>query len=151
MSTATLNGRVIGLAHHATRAVLERELARHGVSFPQSVALTAVADAGGVMSRSGLVGRITGGLKIDEWAAATTLTELTDAALVEALPGHQVGLTEAGRALRGRIADAVAGITARLYADIPADDLAVAARVLTRVTERADAALAAATDQGAGS
>ncbi|MEV0216345.1 hypothetical protein [Micromonospora sp. ALFpr18c] len=43
----------------------------------------------------------------------------------------------------GGIADAVAGITVRLYGDIPADEADAAARVLTLITQRANAELAA--------
>lgn len=53
-------------------------------------------------------------------------------------------LTDAGRARQRRIAEISAGIAGRVYADIPAADLAVTARVLTLVTERANAELAAA-------
>ncbi|MGW3812168.1 hypothetical protein ACWD50_37180, partial [Micromonospora sp. NPDC005113] len=55
----------------------------------------------------------------------------------------RVWLTDAGHAVQGRVSDAVAGITARLYADLPADDSSAAARVLTLVTQRANAELAA--------
>jgi hypothetical protein len=72
-TTPTVNGQVIGQAHYATRAVLERVLARTGT-----------------------------------------------------------------------IRASVSEITARLYADLPADDLAAAGRVLAVVTERANAELAVA-------
>ncbi|WP_446214866.1 MarR family winged helix-turn-helix transcriptional regulator [Micromonospora sp. IBHARD004] len=142
----TLTGQVIGQAHHATRAVLERELAGIGITFPQSVALNAVAAEGGVVERTALVGRMTGGLKVDESAVRTTLAELTDAGLLRTLPagGSGLALTDAGRARQRQVADAVAGIVARLYADIPAAELEVAGRVLTLLKQRADAELAMA-------
>ncbi|MEO3860450.1 MarR family winged helix-turn-helix transcriptional regulator [Acrocarpospora sp. B8E8] len=144
-TTPILNGQVLGQAHYATRAVLERELARIRTSFQQSVALNAVANNGGVVGRDWLLDRMTSTLKIDESAALETLTELTDAGLVEVLPDEQprVHLTKAGQALQHQISDAVADITARLYADIPAENMAVAGHVLTLVTQRANAELAA--------
>ncbi|PWR07230.1 hypothetical protein DKT69_35210 [Micromonospora sicca] len=149
--TPVLTGQVIGQAHYATRAVLERELATMGITFAQSVALNAVAAEGGAVERGAvergaLVQRMTGALKVDESAVRTTLAELTDAGLLRALPagGSGLALTDVGRARQGRIADAVAGITARLYADIPAAEMEVAGRVLTLLKQRADAELAMA-------
>ena len=146
MSSPTLNGQVIGQTHYATRAVLERELDSTGVSFQQSVALNAVAAEGGVAARADLVDRMTGALKVDAASVGATLDELTAAGLLRELPaaGSGLALTDTGRALQGRLADTVAAITARLYADIPAADLAVAGRVLTLVKQRADAELAGA-------
>ncbi|MER6594531.1 hypothetical protein ABT214_22310 [Micromonospora purpureochromogenes] len=145
-TTPTLNGQVVGLAHYATRAVLEGELAPTGTSFPQALALNAVANAGGMLDRSRLVDRMTGTLKIDAAAVLATIAELAEAGLVRVLPADEprVDLTEAGRARQRRIAEISAGIAGRVYADIPAADLAVTARVLTLVTERANAELAAA-------
>lgn len=51
-------------------------------------------------------------------------------------------LTDAGRELYETTTQETAEISARLYAGIPAEDLAVAGRVLTLVTERANAELA---------
>lgn len=146
MSSTPLNGQVIGLAHYATRAVLERELGRLGVSFHQSLALNAAAAEGGVAARAHLVERMTGALKVDEVAVRATLDELTAAGLVRELPadGSGLALTDAGRALQHQIGETVAGITARLYADIPAADMTVAARVLTLLKQRADAELTSA-------
>ena len=142
---STLNGQVLGQAHYATRALLERELATVGVDFPQSVVLNALAGEGGALDRARLVDRMTGTLKIAEAAALTTVAELTASGLVQARPdATTLALTEAGRSAQRRIAEAVAGITARLYGDIPADELAVAGHVLTLVKQRADAALVGA-------
>ena len=52
-------------------------------------------------------------------------------------------LTDAGQQLFGRIRGAVTEITGRLWGDLPAEDLATAGRVLSIVTERASAELAA--------
>ncbi|MFD7020875.1 MarR family transcriptional regulator [Streptomyces sp. NPDC059928] len=141
-TTPTLNGQVIGQAHYATRALLERALSRTDTTFNQSVVLNAVA--GGVGSVDTLVSRMTGALKIDEAAARATVAELTEKQLVEALPGDavQVGLTEAGRTLQQQIQTAVREITERLYGGIPAADLESAGRALTLITERANTELA---------
>ena len=91
-----------------------------------------------------LVARMTGTLKIDESAVLATIGELAESQLLQTLPGDtsRLRLTEAGRALNGRIRAAVAEITERLYGGLPAEDLQTAGRLLTLVTARANAALA---------
>ncbi|MET8032689.1 MarR family transcriptional regulator [Streptomyces sp. NBC_01558] len=139
-----VNGQVIGLAHYASRAALERVLARSGTSFNRSVALRAVSDNGGTVERAWLVGRLTGALKIEESVARATVEEMTADDLLAEPGAGQVSLTDAGRELFDSIRTAGDAIAARLYAGIPAEDLAAAGRVLTLVTERADAELAEA-------
>lgn len=139
-----VNGQVIGLAHYASRAALERVLARSGTSFNRSVALRAVSDNGGTVERAWLVGRLTGALKIEESVARATVEEMTADELLAEPAAGQMSLTDAGRELFDSIRTAGNAIAARLYAGIPAEDLAAAGRVLTLVTERADAELAEA-------
>ncbi|MBC3839787.1 MarR family transcriptional regulator [Streptacidiphilus sp. 4-A2] len=145
-TTVTLNGQVIGQAHYATRAVLEGVLARTGTTFAQSLALNYAASADPAIEHEQLVARITGGLKVPETEALATVRELTGAGLLEAVPGEAARLrvSEAGRALSSGIRAETDRIVQRLYGDVPAGDLAVAGRVLTLVTERANAELAAA-------
>ncbi|MFJ9457658.1 MarR family transcriptional regulator [Kitasatospora sp. NPDC101447] len=165
MTTATtaqaaptaVDGRVIALAHYAARALLEGVLDRHGATFHHSVTLRVVAVAGGSIARDALVRDVTGSLKADESVVEGVVEELTAAHLLEsedaevaedeaAAGTSRLRLTDAGRALYERTTTETAGITARLYADIPAEDLAVAGRVLALVTQRANAELAAARD-----
>lgn len=145
MTTApTVNGQVIGQAHYATRAVLEGLLATTGTTFHQSVALNATAESGGSIERHRLVDRMTSTLKIDAAAVETVVAGLIAEGLLEEEPGEVAGLaqTAAGSALHRSHRAALAEITARLYADLPAEDLAAAGRVLTEVTARANAVLA---------
>ncbi|THA35132.1 hypothetical protein E6R18_05290 [Streptomyces sp. A1277] len=145
MTTAIpVNGQIIGMAHYATRAVLERLLATTGTTFHQSVALTATADKGGTIERRQLVERMTGAVKLDVSVVEQTLSELTSAGLLEEQPGDRPlpALTAAGEALERDHRTGVARATAALYADLPAEDLATAGRVLTEVTARANAVLA---------
>ncbi|GAA2794045.1 hypothetical protein GCM10010441_19110 [Kitasatospora paracochleata] len=142
-TTPPLNGQVIGRAHYATRAAFERLLAPSGTTFPQSVALNAVA--GGAVDREQVIGRLTDGLKIDHAAAEAVVAELIDARLLAAPAGDRADLelTAAGEELNRTVRAAADELTARLYGDLPAEDLAAAARVLTAVTARANAELAA--------
>jgi DNA-binding MarR family transcriptional regulator len=142
--TPPVNGQVIGLAHYASRAALETVLARVGSTFNQSVALRAVSDQGGTLERGRLVGRLTGALKIEESAAEETVEEMTALKLLAETDAELVSLTEHGREVFEEIRTGGNEIAARLYADIPAEDLATAGRVLTLLTERANAVLAGA-------
>ncbi|MFJ7966265.1 MarR family winged helix-turn-helix transcriptional regulator [Streptomyces sp. NPDC096324] len=143
-SVPPVNGQIIGLAHYASRAALERVLARSGTTFEESVALRAVSDNGGTVEAARVVGRLTAGLKIEESAARRTVDELTARGLLEEPSPGQVSLTDGGRELFTSIRAAGDAIAARVYAGIPAEDLAAAGRVLALVTERAEAELAGA-------
>ncbi|WP_445269693.1 MarR family transcriptional regulator [Streptomyces sp. DSM 41634] len=141
-----VNARVIALAHHAARALLEDALVRHGATFHQSVTLRTVASAGESIGRDELVGDVCGFLKTDASVVRAVIEELTAGKLLEEDPAQvsRVRLTDAGRELYESIAAEGAEIAARLYAGIPAEDLAIAGRVLTLVTDRANAELAGA-------
>ncbi|MFD3314242.1 MarR family winged helix-turn-helix transcriptional regulator [Streptomyces sp. NPDC058694] len=143
-TSPTTNGRVIALAHYAGRAVLERVLARTGNTFNQSVTLRVVAAEGAPVARDKVTAEVTGSLKIEESAVRTTIDELVAAKLVEELPSDasRLRFTPAGRELYDRVTAETGEISARIYADIPTEDLATAGRVLTLVTERANAELA---------
>jgi len=148
MSTPTLTGQLIGQAHYATRALLERAAAPLGVSFGQVLALNVLT--AGAVERDRLVQRITGTLKVDASVVQEIIAGLLDAGLAHSaapvsgasVGGPEIRLTDTGRAVQGRIAEAVGDITTRLYGDIPADEAATVARVLTLVTQRANAELA---------
>jgi hypothetical protein len=135
----TLNGIVIGQAERATRAVLDRLLEQVGTPFDQWVVLNLTA-ASGPVSADLLAAR----LRIPLPAASAALAAVRDAGLT----GSDGRLTAAGRARHAEITAGLADITARLYGDLPPEDLAVAGRVLTLVTARATAELTA--PQGAG-
>ncbi|MGX1273751.1 MarR family transcriptional regulator [Streptomyces phaeoluteigriseus] len=136
-----VDSRVIGLAHYAARAVLERVLSRHGVTFQQQVALRpAVVD--GPLDREALVGRVVAALKADPADAHAAIGELLAKGLLAA-DGESIRATDAGRALLDAVSAETAPVSARIYAGISAEDRAVAGRVLARVTERAEAELAA--------
>ena len=59
----TANGRTIGLAHHASRAVAERVLRRHGLRFLDHLALRAALAADGPFEPDDLAAQLTDDLK----------------------------------------------------------------------------------------
>jgi DNA-binding MarR family transcriptional regulator len=140
-----VNGRVIALAHNAGRALLEGVLTRHDATFHQSVTLRALVVAGGSIGRDELVAEVSGALKTDASVVRGVIEGLAAAKLLEADPAQasRIRLTDAGRELYESTTAETAEISARLYAGIPAEDLATAGRVLALVTERANAELAA--------
>ncbi|GAA1824161.1 hypothetical protein GCM10009682_50530 [Luedemannella flava] len=142
-TTPTLNGQILGEAAHATRAVLERVLAPTSTTFHESVVLNGTAQAGGAVPRAAIVARMMGAVKIDLATAEAAVASLAaDGLLTD--DGETLTLTDAGRARNDAIRGPLGEVTQRLYADLPADHLAVAARVLITLTARANAELAAA-------
>ncbi|MGW2418664.1 MarR family transcriptional regulator [Streptomyces sp. NPDC001709] len=143
-TTAPLaNPRTIALAHYASRAVLERVLAAYGTTFLQNVTLRLAAVADGPVERAALVDGVTGAVKIDAADAHRTIEELIAAGLLAATEASRMEITVAGRELYAKAAAETAPVTARIYAGISEEDLAATGRVLTLITERADAELAA--------
>jgi DNA-binding MarR family transcriptional regulator len=142
-TTPLLDPRVIALAHYAGRALLENVLARHGATFQQSVTLRVAAIAEGPVERDGIVGAVVGALKIDAAEARSVIDGLIAAGLLASEGPSLVRITDAGRELYDRTSAETAPISARVYAGIPTEDLAVAGRVLSLITERADGELAA--------
>lgn len=139
----TTNPRVIALAHYAYRALLENALARHGLTFQQSVTLRPTALADGPLDRDRLVADVVGSLKIDAAEAHAVVDELLAAGLLAPEGTSEVRITRAGRDLYQTTSAETAPLTARIYAGIPEEDLAVAGRVLGLITERANRELAA--------
>lgn len=141
-STPTVNGRVIGLAHYAGRAIVESLLPRHGITFQQLVTLRPVAAADAPVERDELVRQVVDGLKVDPVEAQTAVEALITKGLL-APEASLVRVTDSGRDLYAATSAETAEISARIYAGIPAEDLAAAGRVLALVTERANKELAA--------
>ncbi|MEU6665707.1 MarR family transcriptional regulator [Streptomyces sp. NPDC046727] len=139
-----VDSRVIGLAHYAARSVLEQAvLAPRGISFLQSIALRLTAVADGPVERAALIDGVTGTVKVDESDAHRAIDDLTAAGLIALAEPSGVRITDSGRELYATTSAEVAEIGERVYAGISEADRIVAGRVLTLVTERANAELAA--------
>ncbi|MET8829504.1 MarR family transcriptional regulator [Streptomyces sp. NPDC004610] len=133
--------RVIALAHYAGRGVLEAVLARHGAGFQEQVTLRPVALADGPVERDDLIRQLTDALKVPAAEIGGTIDGLVEKGLLAVERGGALGITDAGRSLCETTGAETQPISARIYAGIPAEDLAVAGRVLTLITERANAEL----------
>jgi DNA-binding MarR family transcriptional regulator len=135
--------RVIGLAHYASRAVLERVLASYGLTFQQQITLRLAVVADGPVERAHLVAGVVAALKADPDDVADTVEELITAGLLAPQAPSGTGVTDAGREMYAKVTAETGPVTARIYAGISEQDRAVTGRVLTLITERADAELAA--------
>ncbi|MFJ6944613.1 MarR family transcriptional regulator [Streptomyces wuyuanensis] len=138
------DARALGLAHYAARGVLEHVLARHGITFRQQIALRAAVTADAPQSPDDLVAQVRTSLKADPADIRTALDELLAGRLL-VTDGTRLRATDAGRELLAAVGAETAPVSARIWGGIPAEDLAAAGRVLTTVTERANAELATLT------
>jgi len=134
-----LNTQVIGQTESALGALLEPLLADVGITFQQWLVLTVTAASGGRADRGQLVARIAAARKVDGAEVESAIAELTAAELTAAT-GPLV-LTDSGQDAYQRIRGAIDELNAELFA-FPPEDLATAGRVLSIVTERANAVLA---------
>ncbi|MFE0350787.1 MarR family transcriptional regulator [Streptomyces griseoluteus] len=143
MTTTTgpvAGARELALAHYAARAVLERVLARHGMTFQEQVALRAAVSADAPQTSDVLVTRVQHSLKAGPTDVRSTLGELlTKRLLVE--EGPHIRPTDAGRELMAAVGAETAPLSARIWSGMSESDLATFGRVLALVTERADAEL----------
>ncbi len=141
---ASLNPQVIGQAENAHLAILTRALAATGVTRDQWVALSVAMAAGGSIGYDALTSRVADALKQGSEAAQTAIAGLISNALLEGAIGQSGELTvsDGGQALFQSVREANSKVIARAYAEIPAEDLATAARVLATITARLSKELA---------
>ena len=138
-----LTPRVIGQAEKTLNAILARLLEGTGLTEPEWVILTLAATSGEPAARDQFTRMVAGALKISEADAQARIADMVAAQWLHITgAGSAVTVTGAAQQLHSQIREAIAGITQRLWGDLPADDLATAGRVLTIITERANAELA---------
>lgn len=130
----TLTPRVIGETEKTLNAFLGRLLAGTGVAEPQWVILSVAITGGGSITPQ----QAAFALKITEPQARDELNQLTTAGYLT--DGNSA--TQRARDLFAQVRSATHEITERLWGDLPAQDLATAGRVLSIITERANAELA---------
>jgi len=136
-----LTSRSIAIAETALRAVLTRTLCGTGLTFQRWVAMKLVADSMTAVPVTTLVTRIHDLLKLDEPTVLAAIDDLQAMDLVERI-GHKVSITLRGMSLHRQLCEETGEISQRIYAGLDPDDLAATHRVLTIVTERANAVLA---------
>jgi DNA-binding MarR family transcriptional regulator len=143
----TLTSRDIGETENALRAVLNGVLAGTGLDYNRWVALKVANDRQSSMADAELVRLLMAGLKIDESTADEVIGDLRANGMFATSSNDvddTVTVTDEGASLYQRLSAQVQGVAAQMYAGLEVDDLAVAYRVLSTLTERANVLLAQA-------
>jgi hypothetical protein len=131
---ATLNPSIVGQAEKAHNAVLDRVLAGTSLDERQWITLQLASAAGAGTSVSDLVARVSAAAKFSPAVVEAAIEALTGAALLDRSADDKVTVTAAGTALVGQLRAKAAEFIGRAYGQIPAEDLAIAARVLATIT-----------------
>jgi hypothetical protein len=140
MSASTaFTPRLIGETEKTLNAILDRHLAGADLTEQHWITLSLAVVSGGSIDRDQLVRQVSGGAKFSEDDVRARVSELIDRKLLDDSGSDQVIVTDAGREVHARIRSANVELTERLWGDLPAADLEVAARVLATVLERANA------------
>ncbi|MEU4516883.1 hypothetical protein AB0G05_45990 [Nonomuraea wenchangensis] len=135
---------LIGQTEKALNAILERQLDGTGITEPQWVTLTLTVVSGGTIDRAELIHKVSKATKFSEASVAERITELTAAGLLRVGGDGDVQVSDAGQEQWTQVRTALGPIIQGLWGDLPAEDLAVAGRVLGTVLERANANLTGA-------
>lgn len=125
--------RYIGEAERTLQALLQRQLQKAGLSFPQWVALTILS--GAPLTREGLAEAIADARLVLPGSEMSVVDDLVANDFVAM--GQTLTITRNGFDLFQPLRDNVRGITSSLLADVPGDDLTIARRVLETLTGRA--------------
>ena len=112
-------------------------LATTGTTFYESVALNTIGEG---RDTDDLVAFMVRGLKVDASVLRPVVIDLIQRRLLTDSEGR-VELSPTGRELRATIRSGIEANTSVLYGDLPPEDLNAAGRVLTTITERANALL----------
>jgi DNA-binding MarR family transcriptional regulator len=135
---------LLGQVEKTLNAILGRLLAGSGMTEPQWVALNVVLAAGEPLVPADAVQRVAAALKVDLDTARGCLDALEARGFL-ATSSDAAGDTEVnanGRAFHAAVRARVEELTGRLWGDVPADELAVAADVLNTVLRRSSNELA---------
>lgn len=134
--------RLIGQTEKALDAILSRLLGGTGVSETHWVALSLAIAAGPSASSPAVTASLATALQVPVEDAERLVAELVGLGLLEAA-GDGVSVTGRGGEFSASVRASVDRITARLWGELDAEDVAVAARVLNAVLANARTELAA--------
>jgi len=125
--------RLIGEAERTLQALLQRQLQKADMSFPEWVALTILS--GGQLTAEGLAQAIAGARVMAPGREMTVVKDLIGKELVAR--GENLSMTQRGLDVFQPLWDSMRGVTSRLVADVSSDDLTVTRYVLETLTSRA--------------
>jgi DNA-binding MarR family transcriptional regulator len=133
----------IGQTENVLRALLERLLAPSATTYVQWVTLSVLARGRDAQLEETLSAEVCNGIKCDLATATAALEVLHERGLI-ARVGEQarnITLTAAGDRFVQELRQSIAAITEQVYGGLAPEDLATTQRVLSQITERANAAL----------
>ncbi|MBM9507833.1 hypothetical protein [Actinacidiphila acididurans] len=128
---------LIGRTEKALNAILRRRIDGTGLTEPLWVALTLTATSQGPLEAAALEARVADAQQTGIETARAHLADLADLGFLRTTEDGRPELTEHGRSVWEGLRATLGETTAGLWGDLPAQDLAVAARVLTTVLTRA--------------
>jgi DNA-binding MarR family transcriptional regulator len=135
-------GQTLAFAERTLTASLRQHLAKRGTAPETWYALQLVATRGPGLDRQALSDDLAGSRTLTPDSVRELLARMEAEGLIRG--GPVVDLTAEGQALHQSLREYIAGPTARLLGQFPAEDIETTVRTLQAITERAAAELAAA-------
>lgn len=144
-----VTGQDINLAARATRQALEVLLAEQGTSFPPLAAMNVIVSRGATLDTNAVIATLGNALDVDPDTIRAVLHGLEARGLVRRTTSTvdrkpHFEMTAEGSAEHQRLSALTAALTAELYRDFDAEDLATTRRILVTLTERANTHVSAA-------
>lgn len=134
-----LTGQHIGQAANATRAILDAVLAREQTPYPTWIALRTLDTHGGAYeSRAAFETVLAEGLALVPSTVPGLVDELLWQGEIAQDASGRIALSESGWTHYDHLNGAVTAVAAQLYGDLDREQMAVAARLLGQITERAN-------------
>ncbi len=140
-ATSAFTPRLIGETEKTLNAILDRHLAGAGLTEQHWITLTLAVVKAQPIARDELVRQVVSGAKFSEQDVQARVSELVTRQLLDDSSSSGVIVTNAGARMHAQVRAANAELVERLWGDLPADELATAARVLGIVLDRANAEL----------
>jgi hypothetical protein len=143
MDTTVLSPSIVGQAEKAHGAILRKVLAGTGLDERQWITLQLAHAPGTSIRRTDLITRVSAAAKFDRPVIDQAINALIGRSLLEQQRADQLAVTQPGRELVSALREQVGELIGGAYGSVPPEDLATAARVLTTITARLSAELAA--------
>ncbi len=138
---STLTTRTIGETESALNGILTMVLGGTGLDELGWIALRLVTLMPPPVAEAALTAQLSQSKKVDGARAAAVVGDLENRGLLQAIDGT-ISTTTEGARLFDQLSSEVGKLTAQMWEGLDSADLATAARMLTTITERANALLA---------
>jgi hypothetical protein len=141
VQTPPFTAQLIGRTEKSLNALLARALVGTGLTEPQWVTLSVTVRLTEELDRSSLIDRVAGVFHVPAAEARGHVDALMRLGLVRVDTDTTVRVTDDGQKVFADVSATTRQITERLWGDLPADDLGVAAGVLAAIQLRASVEL----------